>query len=202
MDKGSCRVGRGSARSEMCKTNPIWPRRRVNAQNKPNPGHRTKKSGGDAQPIRLSLRAGSTKSEECKTNPIWPRRGWAPQAKRAKRSQTWVNWGMWAKVIVVWAVARPGSEMCKTNPIGWLGSVLAGAAARVRSGPVRASGKRLTASLPTPAQPAGADATGLRAQEGDLQEVGVSGRHGPKDARISASLAIWRGEGLFGSARA
>jgi hypothetical protein len=209
--------------SETCKTNPIWPRRKVNAQNEPNPGHPGKMSGGDAQP---------TKSEECKTNQIWPRRGWAPETKRAKRSQTWVDWGMWEKVVFVWDVARPGSETCKTNPIwgpgphdcgleiaDWkdaardgvrakrtqLGGLVQSLRARQRGFVVGTEGvsrERLTASLPTPAPPARADATWLRTREGDLQGIGVSCRPWLKVARISASLAVWRGEGLFGSARA
>jgi hypothetical protein len=53
--------------------------RRVNAPNEPNFGRRPKKSGGDAQPVRLSLRACPERSrtgqalrrgEFCKTNPI------------------------------------------------------------------------------------------------------------------------------------
>ena len=79
-------------------------------------------SGGDAQPIRLSLRAGSTKSRSAQNEPNFTPAQPADGGHCAKRSQTWRDWGIWAKAIVVWRVARAGNETCKTNPIGGPGA--------------------------------------------------------------------------------
>jgi hypothetical protein len=71
--------------SKTCKTNPIWPGRRVHAQNEPNSrrGRVGRGSGGvgrlcKTNPIRATggrSRAGTPnprRAEACKTKPIWP----------------------------------------------------------------------------------------------------------------------------------
>ena len=55
----------------------------ASARNEANLGRRRKKSGGDAQPIRLSLRAGSTKSRNVQNEPNFP----PPKGNRAKRTR-------------------------------------------------------------------------------------------------------------------
>jgi hypothetical protein len=51
---GKCakRTQFGPAGGQTCETNPIWPGRAANAQNKAKLGRRGKMSGGDAQPTK------------------------------------------------------------------------------------------------------------------------------------------------------
>jgi hypothetical protein len=88
---------------EVRKTNPIWPGRRVNAQNEPNFGHRGKMSGGDAQPpIRSG--AGSTKSRGVQNEPNFGQPVGLPQ--RIVQNEANSRRGGWAE-----------RQMCKTKPI-------------------------------------------------------------------------------------
>jgi hypothetical protein len=89
--KGSCRVGRGPAGSETCKTNPIWPGRVANAQNKAKLGPH----GVVRQ--RLPCRPGLGRG-----------------VKRAKRTQ-FLDCGLRIERTRSGASAR--GEMRKTNPI-------------------------------------------------------------------------------------
>jgi hypothetical protein len=85
-------------RAKSCKTNPIWPGRRVNAQKQ-------------TQFRGVGWRVESPLFHHSIIPPLQSDPG------RAKRSQTWGDWGMWEKEVVACGVARPGSETCETNPI-------------------------------------------------------------------------------------
>jgi hypothetical protein len=94
----------------MRKTNPIWPGRRVNAQNEPNFGHRGKMSGGDAQPpIRSG--AGSTKSRGVQNEANFGQPVGLPQ--RIVQNEANSRRGGWAEPPGTWAER----QMCKTKPI-------------------------------------------------------------------------------------
>jgi hypothetical protein len=88
--------------SESCKTNPIWPDRRVNAQNKPNLGHRGKVSGGYAQP---------TKSRNLQNEPNFGQP--AGTLRRIVQNEPNSRRGGWDEVPGAWAER----QICKTKPI-------------------------------------------------------------------------------------